>query len=54
MPQAFWRVNNYIARQWYEQEYGKVEFDERWYWNALVFLEDYGQGLINEKATAAA
>ena len=46
MPEKYWHVYNYVARQWYETEMGKVEWDERWYWNAMIFLEDYGQGVV--------
>jgi hypothetical protein len=35
----FWRVYNYIARQWYETEVGIMPIAERWYQPAMVFLE---------------
>lgn len=36
----FWRVYNRIARAWYEQEYGRVEYSERWYEPAMLFLQE--------------
>lgn len=54
MPESYWRVYNYVARQWYEQEMGRVEYWERWYWNALPFLEEYGAGLIDAKGNRTA
>jgi hypothetical protein len=45
MPEKYWHVYNYVARQWYETEMGKVEWQDRWYWYAMNFLEDYGQGV---------
>ena len=33
------RVYNYVAKQWYEQEYGRVENAQRWYWRAMLLLE---------------
>jgi hypothetical protein len=37
----FWRVYNYVARQWYETEYGVVAVPERWYHPAMLQLEDF-------------
>ena len=38
MPESFWRVFNYLARQWYEQEVGKVPEGNRHYQRAMDFL----------------
>lgn len=51
MPHKFWNIYNYVARQWYEEEMGKVEFQDRWYWNAMIFLEDYSQGVAPDYKT---
>ena len=32
MTLQFWNVYNYIARNWYEFEYGQIEDRERWYY----------------------
>lgn len=34
----FWSVYNYVARQWYETEYG-VNDATNWYRDAMIFLE---------------
>jgi len=39
MPDKFWNVYNYLARNWYEQEYGQVETPDRWYAPAMIALE---------------
>ena len=52
MPEKYWHVYNYIARQWYETELVRVEWQDRWYWDAMIFLEDYGQGLVDEQGQA--
>jgi hypothetical protein len=38
MPESFWRVFNYLARQWYEQEVGKVPEGNRHYQRAMDYL----------------
>jgi hypothetical protein len=38
MPKEFWKVYNYVARNWYEREYGVDT--PRWYYHAMVFLEE--------------
>lgn len=43
MPAEFWRVYNYVARQWYETEHGKVEPRDRWYHPAMMRLEQFAQ-----------
>jgi hypothetical protein len=40
MPEAFWRVYNYVALRWYEDEYGRVEPGARWYQGGMLFLEE--------------
>ncbi len=39
VPAQWWNVYNYIARQWYENEYGQIEQDERWYHPAMLAME---------------
>jgi len=39
MPKGFWKVYGYVARQWYDVEYGAVEPRDRWYHHAMIFLE---------------
>ncbi len=39
MPSPFWRVYNYVARQWYDVEYGRVELSDRWYGPTVAMLE---------------
>jgi hypothetical protein len=39
MPPEWWRVYNYIARNWYEQEYGTDR--PRWYYPAMLWLENF-------------
>ena len=38
MPEKFWHVYNYLARQWYETEYGKVPYEDRHYGLAMDFM----------------
>jgi len=38
MPEQFWHVYNYLARQWYETEYGKVPYGDRYYGVAMDYL----------------
>jgi hypothetical protein len=38
MPEKFWHVYNYLARQWYETEYGKVPYMDRYYGLAMDFM----------------
>lgn len=38
MPEEFWHVYNYLARQWYETEYGKVPYMDRYYGLAMDFM----------------
>lgn len=45
MPDPFYRVYNYIAKRWYELEYGKVKDADRWYHPAMVALERFAAGL---------
>lgn len=42
MTSEFWQVYNYVARQWYDTEYGQVEAKNRWYHPAMLFLEQFG------------
>ena len=36
----FWRVYHYVAKQWYETEYGAVDLPKRWYHPTVLRLED--------------
>lgn len=38
MPEKFWHVFNYLSRQWYELEVGRVPDGERHYQRAMDFL----------------
>ena len=38
MNEAFWRVFNYLALQWYDLEVGKVEEKDRHYQRAMDFM----------------
>ena len=40
LPPDFWRVYNYVARQWYETEYGLAAVRERWHHPTMLRLED--------------
>lgn len=37
MTPEFWRVFNYLAKHWYEDEYGVSE--SRWYLRGMCFME---------------
>jgi hypothetical protein len=36
--EKYWHVYNYLARQWYETEYGKVPYGDRYYGVAMDYL----------------
>jgi hypothetical protein len=45
MPDKFWSVYNYVARQWYETEYGQIEQAQRIYHPTMLALERLACGL---------
>jgi hypothetical protein len=45
MNDALWHVYCYVARQWYETEYGQVEWADRWYYPAMILLERFAAGM---------
>jgi hypothetical protein len=40
MSMTFWHVYNWIAEQWYEHEYGKVENADSLFHPAMIELEE--------------
>ena len=50
VPAEFWRVYSYIAKNWYEGEYGKIEIRDRWYGPTMIRLEELAYEIARTEA----
>ena len=48
--ERFWHVHAYVSGQWYNTEYGQVEYSDRWYGPTMIFLEGLSYKLMKEVA----